>query len=550
MIYEHPFLKPKHSKLSKKTSSNKKRKKKGEDKDNDLIAEINDRLDEEEILRKERRKQKKKTKRKNRISLAALTKEINGYGFEYRMSDFLKFTVLCLAGLVIAGILYKLHIVPNIIVLIIAAILMIPGVISAQFKFVYEQQRFSEATDYMEQMIYSFMKKPKIIQALMDTQDMCEGHMHERIGRAIKYIQNGSYKNNLYLEAFGIIEEEFGCERMLSLHKFLAKVESQGGGYKESIMVLLDDIHSWTERVYTFQTNRKNIKGKILLVILMSLAVCGAMTYAVPAQFSITEKPVYQWATTIALIAFMMVYVTVQSKLNSSWLGNIETNHSQFFSAYKKVMTQTEADLKKKSIPFVVLGIGVAAYGYLGMHNLTITILGAFMAIIMATQPKRSMKVARKTCIREFSKEFPGWLRDLSLQLQKENVQNAIINSIPEAPVVLVPGLKQMQRELEEDPVSIKPYSNFLSDFDLPEIQSAMKMLYSLNAIGKDEVIEQMNGLIVRNQAMLDAAERLKDEDSTAMAGMLVAVPMAIVTIKMIIDMLLLIMSFFSMMNI
>lgn len=548
MIYEHPFLKPKKSNIPKQKP--KKRKKNVEDIDNDLLNEIHERLAEEEVLQKERRKQKKKNKRRNRISLSALTKEINGYGFEYRMSDFLKFTVLCLAGLVIAGILYKLHFVPNIIVLIIAAVMMIPGVISAQFKFVYEQQRFSEATDYMEQMIYSFMKKPKIIQALMDTQDMCEGHMKERIGRAIKYIQNGSYKTNLYLEAFGIIEEEYGCERMLSLHKFLAKVENQGGGYKESIMVLLDDIHSWTERVYTFQTNRKNIKGKILLVILMSLLVCGAMTYAVPAQFSITENTIYQWATTIALIAFMMVYVMVQSKLNSSWLGTIEVNHSQFFKAYKRVMCQTEKDLKKKSIPFVILGVAAAVYGYFALHNLMITVFGALVAIIMATQPKRSMKVARKTCIREFSKEFPGWLRDLSLQLQKENVQNAIVNSIPEAPTVLVPGLKQLQRDLEEDPVSIKPYSNFLSDFDLPEIQSAMKMLYSLNSIGKDEVVAQMNGLIIRNQAMLDAAERLKDEDSTALAGMLVAVPMAIVTLKMLVDMILLIVSFFSMMQI
>ena len=47
---------------------------------------------------------------------------------------------------------------------------------------------------------------------------------------------------------------------------------------------------------------------------------------------------------------------------------------------------------------------------------------------------------------------------------------------------------------------------------------------------------------------MLDAAERLKDEDATALSGMLVAVPMAIVTAKMMVDMILLILSFFNMM--
>lgn len=513
-----------------------------------LLNEIDKKLEEAQKEKKRKSKQAKKMKKKHNFSLQALTKEIHGYGFEYRMSDFLKVAVLCLAGLIIAGVIYKLNFFPNILILIAVAIALLPGIISEQFKFVYEQQRFADATDYMEQMIYAFIKKPKIIQALTYTKEMCDGRMAECVSKAITYIQRGVFKRNLYQEAFDIIEAEYGCERMNALHKFLAKVETQGGGYKESITVLLNDIQSWTERVYTFQANRKNIKTKIVLVIIMSLIICGAMTYSVPSNFAITTDPVYQWSTTIAVICFMVVYAQVQSKLNSSWLGNVEEDYIGFFSAYKKVLTKTEADLRRKSLPLAIVGGVAGVYGYFGLHSIPIAVVGAAMVIVILTQPKRSMRVARKKVTRAISKEFPGWLRDLSLQLQKENVQNAIVNSIPEAPVVLVPGLKQLQHDLDEDPVTIKPYANFLKEFDLPDVQSAMKMLYSLNAIGKDEVVNQMNGLIIRNQAMLDAAERLKDEDATALSGMLVAVPMAIVTIKMMVDMVLLILSFFNMM--
>ena len=513
-----------------------------------LLKEIDKKLEEAQKEKKRKAKQAKKMKKKHNFNLQALTKEIHGYGFEYRMSDFLKVAVLCLVGLIIAGVIYKLEFFPHILILIAVAVALLPGIISEQFKFVYEQQRFADATDYMEQMIYAFIKKPKIIQALTDTKELCEGRMTQCVGKAITYIQRGMYRKNLYQEAFDIIEAEYGCERMSALHQFLAKVETQGGGYKESITVLLDDIHSWTERVYTFQSARKNIKTKILLVILMSLLICGAMTYSVPKNFAITSNPVYQWSTTISLICFMVVYAQVQSKLNSSWLGNPDEDYIRFFSAYKKVLTKTEADLRKKSLPLAIVGILVALFGYFGLHSIPITILAVAMVIVLLTQPKRSLRVAKRTVTRSISKEFPGWLRDLSLQLQKENVQNAIINSIPEAPLVLVPGLKQLQHELDEDPVTIRPYANFLKEFDLPDVQSAMKMLYSLNAIGKDEVVQQMNGLIIRNQAMLDAAERLKDEDATALSGMLVAVPMAIVTAKMMVDMILLILSFFNMM--
>ena len=55
-----------------------------------LLKEIDKKLEEAQKEKKRKAKQAKKMKKKHNFNLQALTKEIHGYGFEYRMSDFLK----------------------------------------------------------------------------------------------------------------------------------------------------------------------------------------------------------------------------------------------------------------------------------------------------------------------------------------------------------------------------------------------------------------------------------------------------------------------------
>ena len=99
-------------------------------------------------------------------------------------------------------------------------------------------------------------------------------------------------------------------------------------------------------------------------------------------------------------------------------------------------------------------------------------------------------------------------------------------------------------KELDDDPVTMKPYINFLSTFELPDISSAMKMLYSLNEAGQDEVVTQINTLVTRNNQLLEKSERLKNSDSIAITGYLVVLPMVFSLVKMIVDMALILVGF------
>lgn len=63
-----------------------------------------------------------------------------------------------------------------------------------------------------------------------------------------------------------------------------------------------------------------------------------------------------------------------------------------------------------------------------------------------------------------------------------ENVNAAITKSMQEAPAILQESLKQMQGQIMESPESNEPYMNFMKEFNMIEIQSAMGMLYSISS--------------------------------------------------------------------
>lgn len=49
---------------------------------------------------------------------------------------------------------------------------------------------------------------------------------------------------DIYEQALKILEEEYYCKRLISLHKFIIKIEKQGGEFEEYINIILSDIKS------------------------------------------------------------------------------------------------------------------------------------------------------------------------------------------------------------------------------------------------------------------------------------------------------------------
>lgn len=510
--------------------------------------------DDEEKSTKQKREQKRKMNKKNRekiFSIQALKTEINGYGFSYSIKDYAVTLLLVIAALVGAGIFYSLKI-PFLAVILLSFIVMMPGMITTQFKYIYEQKKFTDAVDYMEYMLYEFKKKPKILYALRAAENSCTGDIKKRIKKAIDYIENGVYRNNLYKEAFYFIEEGYDCERMAVIHQFLMKIEAEGGEYQDSLNIILDDVKSWTERTYEFQKEKANIKQKVLITIILSLIMCAILTKVSAQVYDITGSMLYQSVTTGLLIAFIILFASVQKKLSGSWLIGDATPRKKMFQQYALALAGDVKTLRQKELPnaiiYAALGLlflfGGGLFPVISQFKNLGYLLIIFAGFTYFIKPSSDIKAAKNNTIKEINKEFPSWFRNLAINLQKETVHVSIKQSLKDAPLVLKPSLISLIKELDNDPVTMKPYINFLSTFELPDISSAMKMLYSLNEAGQDEVVTQINTLVTRNNQLLEKSERLKNSDSIAITGYLVVLPMVFSLVKMIVDMALILVGF------
>lgn len=491
---------------------------------------------------KNRSKRKREGKGLRRLSFRGLRTQISAYGYEYSFADFLKSMFVVLAGIIAAGYFYQLK-AEYIVTCLIVAILTLPVIILSQFRYLYEQQRFADIAAYMEQMIYSFKKRPKILQALISTSEVLDGKISELCKDAAAYIQTGIYKKDMYTESFHKLESAYPCDRLCSLHNFLSEVEVQGGEYQAAINILLDDIKIWIARVYEFQKERKRVKNYITFAIGLALAICFATTNMMPQEFSVTFHPVYQLSTTITIIGMLLLFAFVQSKINGTWLQTGQTESRRVMKDYALFLHGNGKAERKKLLLFMMLMAAAALYAVF-IQNVQLLAGTAGAMGVLWFQAKNKTKFAKKRTIREVKKQFPMWLRNLSLHLQRENVQVAIENSIPQCPAILQEPLKDMKKRLNKDAVSIRPYHDFLKELDLPELKSAMQMLYALNGAAKKDTTEQINTLVGRNTKLLEQAERLREEDSLAVTGFMVALPMILSFIKLITDIVLIIVTF------
>lgn len=422
-----------------------------------------------------------------------------------RIKGLWKLAVISLA----AAVAYKLNII-LIFTVLVSSLIVIYLLIKEQIKKNENKSRFEDIVSYMEQVCYSFKKTPKIRLALIDAQKVGSVQMKEILEEVIVNIDSG-LKDNIYEESLKILEEEYDCKRLRSLHKFIVKIERQGGEFESHLDLLLDDIKDWSDRTEIFRRNVEQIKRNVLISIGATCITCGFMAYLIPAEFSYTSHPLYQMSSGIMIIIMQVIYYLVYKKLNFDWLKE-ESNISEvMIDKYYDLLERGNAN--EKNLSFV---------------------------------ERMSYKKVKKRLKNEITKAFPDWIRDTAINLQQQTVQSAIESSYSEVAYVLKRPIRKLLIDFEDYPVGIEPYDRFLNQLDVPDIHSSIKMFYCINELGKEETRKQTNAIIDRNNKLLRQAEEMKNKDRTGVAGMLTAVPMIAGVIKIVIDMVLMIIVFTS----
>lgn len=426
-----------------------------------------------------------------------LIKEIRMYGYYYSLKNQLFLTLVILLCLFGMGKLLGLENI-QILVLAILIFIKVPKLILNVYINMFEQKKFADVSNYAEQMLYSFKRKSKILNALEDTSLLFPDNlMGETIQNAINHIEQATTEGNVYEESFGIIEKEYGCDVVSRIHSFMNRVELSGGEYETSIEILILDRNRWVSRVLMTQKEKQLIKRNVTIGIIISLAVVVGTSFMVPKDLvDIQSNIIAQITSVVVLVSNFWIWSFVQCKLSGSWIcSSKEVSESQIERYYKEA----------------IKGSGI-----------------------------RKNNISKKRLRREVEKAFPDWMLGLSLLLQTENVQVAIRNSVSNAPKALQEELYLLQEKIEKNPVSIDPYLEFYESLNIHEIQSAMRMLYAMSQSGSDDIEKQIYALVERNVELQDQSEKLKTEDYLAGMGFCVLLPMLVGCGKMLVDMSLL----------
>lgn len=475
------------------------------------------------------------------FSFKQLKSNIENFGYSYSLREYLKKLLLFLLIICVGCQFFSLKWI-CVLLICLTLILLMPGLTIQKFKEQYEKQDFNNLMVYIEQMMNAFKKRPKILSALVSTEKMLNGEIKEYVQEAIAYISEGYAKKEgcLYQEAFAIIESHYNSERLKSMHKFFVTIENTGGEYQSTLNNLISNMSTYKQRTCSFQLEKEksisNFKFTMVFFIVLYYFIIK-ISGNIGGLIDLTSSPLYQITTMLIFIVYEIVYYITLKKNNVSWLLTDQiTQDKAIINMYNDYMSpKTRRNSPISVILWVVSCIVIVISFVIG--NIYVSIAGILLMAISMAKINIFAQSNKAYLEKEFKKVFPSWLRNLSVNLQRQNVAVAILESYDSAPEILKPEIKKLLDGIEKKPSSMEPFDNFLSNFDLIEIHSAMKMLYSLNEYGKSDVQSQIGSLVELNEELLDKAERLKNEEIISGTKILVRIPEVLISVKITFDM-------------
>jgi Ca2+/Na+ antiporter len=444
------------------------------------------------------------------VAREALSEEIKKYGYVFSVKKNVLLYIFTAIVSMVMGRLFALNLA-NMIILMLFVIALLPFFIRNGMKNRYNQKRFSDVNTYMEQFLYSFEKNGKILETLRDVKQLfAEGTMQKKIEMAIHHIEN-TFDDDVEKDALGIIEREYGFDGMHRMHEFSLSVENEGGEYRGSAAILLDERRLWADRTYEYLKEKRHQRNKVFMSIASTLVLCSVI-YIMADRMDLNtgSSMIVQIVTMIVLGMDMLIFYAADRRLSQDdFIKKTSDGSYEAGLEEKYFMKKEEAgtDRHKKFIK---------------------SLKGPFSII--------HEKTVRKIVTRQIEKDFPKWLISMALLLQNDTVQVAIEKSIDSAPVILKPHLKRLVDELRLEPTGIKPFMNFLSEYTLPEVRASMKVLYSLSENGNGATSAEIEEILKRNEKLVDRAGQLKNQDRMAGMTALFMAPQITGGFKLIVD--------------
>lgn len=432
-------------------------------------------------------------------------------------------------------------------VLFVLLLLMLPRHRKKYEEMKRQERRFHDAALYIDTLLYAFSKTGKIDGAMEEVaESLPEGSLRSCVERALNHIRLTFDESDIIRDGLAIVEQEYSCRRIRNIHEFMSHVEYYGGSIEQPVRLFLDEKEHWEKRIREAVQMRRKMWMDIVFSVCVSLGICGIVMHFPVMNVDISGHILTQVLAVIVILLDDLILQKSQNYLSPDWLCLEEDREDSYYE--KKMESYHDYDEAKDRRLSLILGCiaGGITVGFFVVGNQWLGLLGMVLTILFFQQHKIGRRMARKSLVSGISCAFPIWLMDLVLLLQSENVQVALQKSLASVPGVLKRELELLVSRLQVSPESSIPYHEFLKEFELPEIHSAMSMLYALSIGNTGSANQQVGELVSRNQDMMDTVQaiRLKDR-SGAMYGLFLA-PVVTASVKLMTDMALFMMSFLS----
>lgn len=445
-----------------------------------------------------------------------LQKELDLYGYHFSWKTYLTTVLVTLLGAVFLGKLLYLD-YSYIMVIALFSIACIPIFIYNLYKRMYEQKRFADAGSYIENIMYAFMKRELILPALEDVEKTFEkGMMKNCLDKAINYIKEGRYENDLYEEAFSFIEREYPNERIINVNRFMINAIKNGGDIQKPAEIFVEDKIEWEYNIGVLQKNKKKILNGIYSAAVAMILFCYAFLYLegqITDIISIAKNTITQITSTSLIISEIIVIMAANMKMATNWLEyNFNVDKKDALKEYKYLKNYDPHKEQRESIIFSApLFIGAIALVVFKRYEWSI--VAGVAGILMLSQHKLNYKISYDKLTKYVKIAFPQWITNMTLLLETHNVSRAIEESMQTAPEIMKCELQRLLDELSANPESIDSYQTFFDFLNLEEIQRTMKILYSVSETGNGEIGTQLNNLQSTNMKLKNVSEKLKNEE-------------------------------------
>lgn len=335
-----------------------------------------------------------------------------------------------------------------------------------------ERKRFRDVNAYLAHMVQAFADSGKILTALRATRDIFpKGAMRQLLTGAACMIERAEDPELAEEEALALIREKYDCERVRTLHDFLQKAESRGGSCSREFRLLECMRQSWEKSLIRYRQTACMARNLVAIEYAFLILICIFMLRQFPEELKILNLPLVQGVNMLLIVFFFVVYARLDRKLGKDMLADQKPMPEQ---KVKERYCRVRRLCEKRSLFRYPSGMW-----------------------------------ALWSLRREVKRAFPGWLFDVLLLMQSENVAVSIMESIEKAPPVLREELKAMSRTLKEDPASQEAYLSFLAELQIPQVENAMRYLYAVSS-GMSGETEAMELLMELSLGMLEEAEQRK----------------------------------------